>query len=317
MGGVLLGSQALAFQLEGPDWAYMPNPMGENWVICPDRLPGEAVQRTKDGAAAWDYDHFRFTFASEACLSNGGFPILNRVNQVDFGLLPLGVLARTVFFFDGDQIAECDMRFNSAVNWYTETGTPAADQFDWWSVAAHEMGHCLGLDHEDNVTPLPVMQSELPVGSVLRALTENDIAGRNTIYSQPRGNPGGAPVASSSTGGGGEGGCSLMPGSPTAPSALFATLGNLALPLVVMVGLQVWSRRRAFARGGKQAGARPTASAAGPLSVHADRWYTAPPMKRGTLYARSTVDGSAVPPERVPRCDQPDPGRVCAARSTF
>jgi hypothetical protein len=247
MGGVLLGSQTLAFQLEGPDWAYMPNPMGKNWVICPDRLPGEAVQRTKDGATRWDYDHFRFTFESEACLSNGVFPILNSVNQVDFGRLPLGVLARTVFFSVGDQITECDMRFNSAVNWYTGTGTPAANQFDWWSVATHEMGHCLGLDHEDNVTPLPVMQSETdPTGSVLRELTDDDIAGRNTIYGQPRGNSGGSPAASSSsTGGGGGGGCSLMPGSPTAPSALFAALGNLALPLVVMVGLQVWSRRRA------------------------------------------------------------------------
>jgi hypothetical protein len=34
-------------------------------------MPGEAVQRTKDGAAAWDYEHFRFTFDPEACLSNG------------------------------------------------------------------------------------------------------------------------------------------------------------------------------------------------------------------------------------------------------
>jgi hypothetical protein len=270
MGGVLLGSQALAFQLEGPDWAYMPNPMGENWVICPDRMPGEAVQRTKDGATTWDYDHFRFTFDSEACLSNGVFPISNSVNQVDFGLLPSGLLAQTVLFFVGDRITECDMRFNSAVNWYTGTGTPAADQVDWWSVATHEMGHCLGLDHEDSVTPLPVMQTGLSVGSVLRALTEDDIAGRNTIYSQPRGNSGGAPAPSSSTGGGGGGGCSLMPGSSTAPSALFAALGNLALPLVVMVGLQVWSRRRAFARGGKQAGALPREPAAGPISVHAD-----------------------------------------------
>jgi hypothetical protein len=246
IGGVLLGSQALAFKLEGPNWAYMPSPMGENWVICPDRMPGEAVQRTKDGATTWNYDHFRFTFDSEACLSNGVFPIPNSVNQFDFGPLPSGVLARTVFFFVGDQITECDMRFNSTVNWYTGTGTPAVDQFDWWSVATHEAGHCLGLDHEDSITSLPVMQSQLPVGSVRRELTDDDIAGRNTIYSQLRGNSGGSPTASSSTGGGDGGGCSLVPGSPTATSALFAALGNLALPLVVIVGLHVWFRRRAL-----------------------------------------------------------------------
>ena len=76
----------------------MPNPMGENWVICPDRMPGDAVQRTKDGAAAWDYEHFRFTFDPEACLSDGAFGILNGVNQIDFGRLPEGVLANTSLF---------------------------------------------------------------------------------------------------------------------------------------------------------------------------------------------------------------------------
>jgi hypothetical protein len=71
--------------------------MGENWVICPDRMPGNAVQRTKDGAAAWNYEHFQFTFDPEACLSNGAFGILNSVNQIDFGRLSEGILANTNF----------------------------------------------------------------------------------------------------------------------------------------------------------------------------------------------------------------------------
>src|SRR5437764_4555416 len=130
------------------------------------------------------------------------------------------------FFTDApDQTIECDMRFSSAVNWYTGTETPAANQFDWWSVATHEMGHCLGLDHEDSVTPPPVMRTTLPIGSVMRQLTADDIAGRNAIYSQPRGNSGG-PVSStmpvSTSGGGGGGGCSLMPGGLTDASTLFA-----------------------------------------------------------------------------------------------
>src|SRR5262249_4599419 len=98
-GGLLLASQVLAFVRSGSNWAYMANHMGENWVICPDRMPGDAVQRTKDGAAAWDYEHFQFTFAPEACLSDGAFGILNGVNQIDFGPLPEGVLANTTSFF--------------------------------------------------------------------------------------------------------------------------------------------------------------------------------------------------------------------------
>ena len=238
-GGLLLASQVLAFVRNDSNWSYMPNPMGENWVICPDRMPGDAVQRTKDGAAAWDYEHFQFTFDPEACLSDGVFGIPNGVNQIDFGPLPEEVLANTIFIFftdAPDETVECDMRFNSAVDWYTGTGTPPVDQFDWWSVATHEMGHCLGLAHEDSINPPPVMQSRLPIGTVRRQLTPDDVAGRNSIYD--------ASQASASGGGGGGGGCSLMGGNLTDTSPLVAALGNMLLPVMVLVVVRVWARRR-------------------------------------------------------------------------
>ena len=249
-GGLLLASQVLAFQRNTANWSYMSNPMGENWVICPDGMPGEAVQRIKDGAAAWDYARFQFTFDNEACLSNSVSSTLNSVNQIDFGLLPPRVLANTTSFFftdAPDQTVECDMRFSSAVNWYTGTGTPAADQYDWWSVATHEMGHCLGLAHEDSVTPPPVMRTALPIGTVQRQLTADDVAGRNAIYDSPQTGSGNSPPPSSPTsasGGGGGGGCSLMVGSLTDTSTLLAALGNILLPLVTLVGLRLCARRR-------------------------------------------------------------------------
>ena len=250
-GGVLLlASQVLAFVRNNSNWAYMPNPMGENWVICPDRMPGDAVQRTKDGAAVWNYENFQFTFDPEACLSDGAFGILNSVNQIDFGRLPGGVLAQTVsFFFTNapDQTLECDLRFNSTVNWYTGIDMPAADQFDWWSVATHEMGHCLGLDHEDSVNPPPVMRTALPIGTVVRQLTPDDVAGRNSIYDAAQAAPDGSPSPSSpaSTGdGGGGGGCSLVPANPIDPSSLLTALGNMLLPVMVFVAVRVWVRRR-------------------------------------------------------------------------
>jgi len=248
-GGLLLASQVLAFVRNSSNWAYMPNPMGENWVICPDRMPGDAVQRTKDGAAAWNYEHFQFTFDPEACLSNGAFGILNSVNQIDFGRLSEGILANTFFFFftdAPDQTVECDLRFSSAVNWYTGTGPPAADQFDWWSVATHEMGHCLGLDHEDRINPPPVMRSAFPIGTVMRQLMPDDVAGRDSIYgaSQAASNGSPAPSSTASTGGGsGGGGCSFVPGTPRDTASLFAALENMLLPVLVLVAVRVWARR--------------------------------------------------------------------------
>jgi matrixin len=247
---LLLASSGLAFVRNNSNWSYMRNPMGENWVICPDRMPGDAVQRIKDGAAAWNYERFQFTFAPEACLSNGAFGIHNGVNQIDFGFLSPGVLANTVsFFFTNapDQTVECDMRFSSLANWYTGTDTPPPDQFDWWSVATHEMGHCLGLDHEDNVDPLPVMRTTLEVGTIVRQLTDDDVAGRNSIYSVTPAGSGSAPPSAapaSTGGGGGGGGCSLSAGHPTDASSLLAVLGNICLPVVVLALMRVWARWR-------------------------------------------------------------------------
>lgn len=267
LGGVVgvvlcLSGQGWAFKLNDSNWSYMAQPMGEPLVICPERMPGEAPQRTQDGSLAWHDDRFRFTFASHACLSNGLFPTLNNVSQIDFGPLAAGVLANTVSFFFTDapnQTIECDIRFNSTVRWYTGIERPSPTQFDWWSVATHELGHCLGLAHEDTVSPPPVMRTTLLAGAVVRQLTTDDIAGRDALYHQPRSTtpvetpappaptpvPPSPPPTSNGGGRGGGGGCTLGPSSPDDAVTLSVALGHMLPPLVLVLLIRVWSWRRA------------------------------------------------------------------------
>ena len=182
---LVLPSAGFTYVLTGQDWTQQPTPMGENWIVCSAGVPGSGVQRTKDAATGWNYQHLTFSFGADACRSGGLFPSFNNVNQVDFGGgLGAGVLAQTNWWYvasTGD-IVECDMRFSNAFNWYTGTGTPPSGQFDWQSVAAHEMGHCLGLSHQGGITPTPVMAATFAPGETRRILTADDIAGRDVIY---------------------------------------------------------------------------------------------------------------------------------------
>ena len=78
-GGLPLASQVLAFVRNGSDWSYMPNPMGRTGLFVLTACLAMPSSASKDGAAAWNYEHFQFTFDPEACLSNGAFGILNSV----------------------------------------------------------------------------------------------------------------------------------------------------------------------------------------------------------------------------------------------
>jgi hypothetical protein len=96
-------------------------------------------------------------------------------------------------FVDNDGIGDISnsfMNFNTspdkpgggAYTWYCGTGTPGGSQVDMWSVAAHEFGHVVNLEHSA-VSSSDTMWPTIAVGSTSkRSLTTHDKAGIKALY---------------------------------------------------------------------------------------------------------------------------------------
>ncbi len=72
-----------------------------------------------------------------------------------------------------------DMPFDVARNWVNNVSDVSGNgQFDFYTVALHELGHSLGLGHSAN--SLSVMYDTY--GGARRTLTADDIAGIQAVY---------------------------------------------------------------------------------------------------------------------------------------
>ncbi len=117
------------------------------------------------------------------------------VNIVIFDpTLPVGILARATTRFQGSAIGgvcdmtntvlcadEMDIQFQdppaAGFTWEYGPATPSCSEFDFETVALHELGHHHGLQHVIN--PGAVMHFAIANGSFNRTLSGNDIAGGN------------------------------------------------------------------------------------------------------------------------------------------
>ena len=93
-----------------------------------------------------------------------------------------GVLAHAFFPPPNNGALAGDMHFDEDENWTTGTRSSGSQPIDLVTVAAHEIGHSLGLDHTDVAGSLMLANY---TGSH-RFLGPDDIAGIRTLYGGPR-----------------------------------------------------------------------------------------------------------------------------------
>ncbi len=127
------------------------------------------------GGSSWRYNFSGYTAALPST-GDGQMTVVSGGGRS----FPSGVLATTMIRGAGDgTIYDSDIFFNPAYN-LTTTGSG----LDFESVALHEMGHGLGLDHNDGCyTTRTVMQSAIASDTQRRSLAPPEIEGLRYLYS--------------------------------------------------------------------------------------------------------------------------------------
>ena len=180
----LMCTQALGYVLEGPIWtgattAYHVSIPGNNGVW---NTSFESAMEQWNSVTVFKFTSFTGQYANPCNDPNVNQPI----NGVAFTATSCGlswganVLATTYLYSTGDRLIQTGITFNSNFGWSVYTGPKRSTAFDFQRVAVHELGHALGLGHEDDVPS--IMHTH--TGGIEHPQAD-DIAGVRAMYGAP------------------------------------------------------------------------------------------------------------------------------------
>lgn len=200
VGLLLAGSATLAFEFIDRNGSKWPGARTTVYTGIPGTSPSGVPWATAyaDAANEWS-DKTRFEFQvnpgyRDPCAGTRVGSRFDNLNGADFrpnvcgDNFTTGTLAVTMFFTQGNMlgsrdIVEADIVFNSNVN-FDVFDTPGpissggAVVYDFRRIALHELGHVLGLGHEESRSAIMAPR----IGSITR-LQSDDINGVNALYS--------------------------------------------------------------------------------------------------------------------------------------
>jgi hypothetical protein len=140
-----------------------------------------AVTMVRSAASTWNAaSAFQFSYAGS---SSGSSVARDGHNLIlwSSSLVPSGVIAVTMTWWQGSTIVEDDLCFNSNYRW----GDGSGGTMDVQTVALHEMGHWLQLLDLYGSDSDKVMYGMGDYGEIHRTLQSGDIAGARWIYGNP------------------------------------------------------------------------------------------------------------------------------------
>lgn len=158
-----------------------PPPEGPTtfFTLMPAGSPAAVTAATATWSVASDVHFTLVTDGGGAFDAPGPAGLSGNIRVTSGAIASAGVLAHAYLPpFPGGVSSPGDVHFNHAFSWSTATPTPVGS-FDVETVALHELGHSLGLDHMGTVAGDVMFPSYT---GVKRTLTAGDIGFMTTIY---------------------------------------------------------------------------------------------------------------------------------------